>query len=131
MTSLTECSDWWTMNFVVQILVVWTIVFLNCSSVILFGFWLFYDSISVSCSILFQCWEYMTIIFQIFICQRVQNLKKKFYFHFQDYVDLIMWKVGHPDILCIVIRRLACIFTMIQGPFVFILSKRIFCSRLK
>lgn len=26
--------------------------------------------------------------------QRVQCLKKKFYFHFQDYIDLIMWKVG-------------------------------------
>ncbi|URE15996.1 De-etiolated protein 1 Det1 [Musa troglodytarum] len=25
---------------------------------------------------------------------RVQHLKKKFYFHFQDYVDLIMWKVS-------------------------------------
>uniref|UniRef100_A0A8R7Q5K7 Uncharacterized protein n=1 Tax=Triticum urartu TaxID=4572 RepID=A0A8R7Q5K7_TRIUA len=24
---------------------------------------------------------------------RVQHLKKKFYFHFQDYVDLIIWKV--------------------------------------
>lgn len=24
---------------------------------------------------------------------RIQQLKKKFYFHFQDYVDLIMWKV--------------------------------------
>ncbi|KAK8936493.1 Light-mediated development protein DET1 [Platanthera zijinensis] len=24
---------------------------------------------------------------------RIQHLKKKFYFHFQDYVDLIMWKV--------------------------------------
>ncbi|KAK8962845.1 Light-mediated development protein DET1 [Platanthera guangdongensis] len=23
---------------------------------------------------------------------RIQHLKKKFYFHFQDYVDLIMWK---------------------------------------
>ncbi|EEC69774.1 hypothetical protein OsI_00042 [Oryza sativa Indica Group] len=25
---------------------------------------------------------------------RVQHLKKKFYFHFQDYVDLIIWKVS-------------------------------------
>ncbi|AQK41944.1 Light-mediated development protein DET1 [Zea mays] len=24
---------------------------------------------------------------------RVQHLKKKFYFHFQDYVDLIIWKL--------------------------------------
>eukprot|EP00257_Ricinus_communis_P016591 XP_015574807.1 light-mediated development protein DET1 isoform X1 [Ricinus communis] len=28
---------------------------------------------------------------------RVQCLKKKFYFHFQDYVDLIMWKVQFLD----------------------------------
>ncbi|XP_073106301.1 light-mediated development protein DET1 isoform X3 [Elaeis guineensis] len=28
---------------------------------------------------------------------RVQHLKKKFYFHFQDYVDLIMWKVQFLD----------------------------------
>ncbi|XP_058105205.1 light-mediated development protein DET1 isoform X5 [Magnolia sinica] len=28
---------------------------------------------------------------------RVQSLKKKFYFHFQDYVDLIMWKVQFLD----------------------------------
>uniref|UniRef100_A0A804UM22 Uncharacterized protein n=1 Tax=Zea mays TaxID=4577 RepID=A0A804UM22_MAIZE len=26
--------------------------------------------------------------------ERVQHLKKKFYFHFQDYVDLIIWKVS-------------------------------------
>ncbi|XP_048428612.1 light-mediated development protein DET1 isoform X5 [Pyrus x bretschneideri] len=29
--------------------------------------------------------------------QRVQLLKKKFYFHFQDYVDLIIWKVQFLD----------------------------------
>ncbi|KAF2315861.1 hypothetical protein GH714_040550 [Hevea brasiliensis] len=29
--------------------------------------------------------------------QRVQGLKKKFYFHFQDYVDLIIWKVQFLD----------------------------------
>ncbi|KAJ6383227.1 hypothetical protein OIU76_000013 [Salix suchowensis] len=29
--------------------------------------------------------------------QRVQCLKKKFYFHFQDYVDLIIWKVQFLD----------------------------------
>ncbi|KAL6006698.1 acid phosphatase det1 [Asimina triloba] len=29
--------------------------------------------------------------------QRVQSLKKKFYFHFQDYIDLIMWKVQFLD----------------------------------
>ncbi|XP_057524627.1 light-mediated development protein DET1 isoform X2 [Amaranthus tricolor] len=29
--------------------------------------------------------------------QRVQSLKKKFYFHFQDYVDLIIWKVQFLD----------------------------------
>ncbi|XP_008654604.1 light-mediated development protein DET1 isoform X2 [Zea mays] len=29
--------------------------------------------------------------------QRVQHLKKKFYFHFQDYVDLIIWKVQFLD----------------------------------
>ncbi|KAF5179106.1 Light-mediated development protein det1 [Thalictrum thalictroides] len=29
--------------------------------------------------------------------QRVQSLKKKFYMHFQDYVDLIMWKVQFLD----------------------------------
>jgi de-etiolated-1 len=28
---------------------------------------------------------------------RVQHLKKKFYFHFQDYVDLIIWKVQFLD----------------------------------
>ncbi|XP_050365203.1 light-mediated development protein DET1 [Argentina anserina] len=28
---------------------------------------------------------------------RVQSLKKKFYFHFQDYVDLIIWKVQFLD----------------------------------
>lgn len=28
---------------------------------------------------------------------RVQGLKKKFYFHFQDYVDLIIWKVQFLD----------------------------------
>ncbi|URE15997.1 De-etiolated protein 1 Det1 [Musa troglodytarum] len=28
---------------------------------------------------------------------RVQHLKKKFYFHFQDYVDLIMWKAQFLD----------------------------------
>lgn len=28
------------------------------------------------------------------LLQRVQHLKKKFYFNFQDYVDLIMWKVS-------------------------------------
>ncbi|XXG67031.1 hypothetical protein AAC387_Pa06g0467 [Persea americana] len=28
---------------------------------------------------------------------RVQCLKKKFYFHFQDYIDLIMWKVQFLD----------------------------------
>uniref|UniRef100_A0A1D1XKS6 Light-mediated development protein DET1 n=3 Tax=Anthurium amnicola TaxID=1678845 RepID=A0A1D1XKS6_9ARAE len=28
---------------------------------------------------------------------RVQSLKKKFYFHFQDYVDLVMWKVQFLD----------------------------------
>lgn len=28
---------------------------------------------------------------------RVQRLKKKFYFHFQDYVDLIIWKVQFLD----------------------------------
>ncbi|KAL5719344.1 acid phosphatase det1 [Ranunculus cassubicifolius] len=28
---------------------------------------------------------------------RVQSLKKKFYFHFQDYADLIMWKVQFLD----------------------------------
>lgn len=32
---------------------------------------------------------------------RIQRLRNKFYFHFQDYVDLIIWKVGHQDILCI------------------------------
>jgi len=32
------------------------------------------------------------------IYQRIQGLRKKFYFHFQDYVDLIIWKV---DIFCI------------------------------
>ncbi|XP_049364585.1 light-mediated development protein DET1 isoform X3 [Solanum verrucosum] len=29
--------------------------------------------------------------------QRVQCLKKKFYFHFQDYIDLIIWKVQFLD----------------------------------
>ncbi|KMS98734.1 hypothetical protein BVRB_3g069140 [Beta vulgaris subsp. vulgaris] len=29
--------------------------------------------------------------------QRVHSLKKKFYFHFQDYVDLIIWKVQFLD----------------------------------
>ncbi|XP_052175056.1 light-mediated development protein DET1 isoform X3 [Diospyros lotus] len=29
--------------------------------------------------------------------QRIQDLKKKFYFHFQDYVDLIIWKVQFLD----------------------------------
>lgn len=29
--------------------------------------------------------------------KRVQQLKKKFYFHFQDYVDLIIWKVQFLD----------------------------------
>ncbi|XP_062211279.1 light-mediated development protein DET1-like isoform X4 [Phragmites australis] len=29
--------------------------------------------------------------------ERVQHLKKKFYFHFQDYVDLIIWKVQFLD----------------------------------
>ncbi|PSS01565.1 Light-mediated development protein [Actinidia chinensis var. chinensis] len=29
--------------------------------------------------------------------QRIQSLKKKFYFHFQDYVDLIIWKVQFLD----------------------------------
>ncbi|XP_011625180.1 light-mediated development protein DET1 isoform X1 [Amborella trichopoda] len=28
---------------------------------------------------------------------RVQRLKKRFYFHFQDYVDLVMWKVQFLD----------------------------------
>ncbi|KAI3715251.1 hypothetical protein L6452_22224 [Arctium lappa] len=28
---------------------------------------------------------------------RIQSLKKKFYFHFQDYVDLIIWKVQFLD----------------------------------
>ncbi|XP_052175055.1 light-mediated development protein DET1 isoform X2 [Diospyros lotus] len=28
---------------------------------------------------------------------RIQDLKKKFYFHFQDYVDLIIWKVQFLD----------------------------------
>ncbi|BFG20625.1 hypothetical protein CerSpe_068990 [Prunus speciosa] len=28
---------------------------------------------------------------------RVQSLKKKFYFHFQDYVDLVIWKVQFLD----------------------------------
>ncbi|GJN13025.1 hypothetical protein PR202_ga31358 [Eleusine coracana subsp. coracana] len=28
------------------------------------------------------------------LVERVQHLKKKFYFHFQDYVDLIIWKVS-------------------------------------
>lgn len=28
---------------------------------------------------------------------RVQHLKKKFYFHFQDYIDLIIWKVQFLD----------------------------------
>ncbi|XP_020685394.1 light-mediated development protein DET1 isoform X2 [Dendrobium catenatum] len=28
---------------------------------------------------------------------RIQHLKKKFYFHFQDYIDLIMWKVQFLD----------------------------------
>lgn len=31
----------------------------------------------------------------VLIWQRVQSLKKKFYFHFQDYVDLIIWKVNY------------------------------------
>jgi hypothetical protein len=42
------------------------------------------------------------LVWSIGIClQRVQHLKKKFYFHFQDYVDLIIWKVPriHP-LLC-------------------------------
>ncbi|CAL9030075.1 unnamed protein product [Prunus brigantina] len=29
--------------------------------------------------------------------QRVQSLKKKFCFHFQDYVDLVIWKVQFLD----------------------------------
>ncbi|KAL5167948.1 Light-mediated development protein DET1 [Glycine soja] len=29
--------------------------------------------------------------------QRIQRLRKKFYFHFQDYVDLIIWKVQFLD----------------------------------
>lgn len=28
---------------------------------------------------------------------RIQHLKKRFYFHFQDYIDLIMWKVQFLD----------------------------------
>lgn len=34
------------------------------------------------------------ILIEFLFSQRVQHLKKKFYFHFQDYVDLIIWKVG-------------------------------------
>lgn len=33
------------------------------------------------------------LMMSTFLLQRIQHLKKKFYFHFQDYIDLIMWKV--------------------------------------
>ncbi|XP_060197458.1 light-mediated development protein DET1 isoform X4 [Lycium barbarum] len=36
-------------------------------------------------------------LFLNFNSQRVQCLKKKFYFHFQDYIDLIIWKVQFLD----------------------------------
>ncbi|KDO77073.1 hypothetical protein CISIN_1g009458mg [Citrus sinensis] len=36
-------------------------------------------------------------LFLISNSQRVQSLKKKFFFHFQDYVDLIIWKVQFLD----------------------------------
>lgn len=35
----------------------------------------------------------INLTFMTFSLQRVQSLKKKFYFHFQDYVDLVIWKV--------------------------------------
>ncbi|XP_060197460.1 light-mediated development protein DET1 isoform X6 [Lycium barbarum] len=45
-------------------------------------------------------------LFLNFNSQRVQCLKKKFYFHFQDYIDLIIWKVSrnadsHPSFFAV------------------------------
>ncbi|RVW85152.1 Light-mediated development protein DET1 [Vitis vinifera] len=37
--------------------------------------------------------------------RRMQCLKKKFYFRFQDYVDLIVWKVGR------------CVFILLHAQF--------------
>lgn len=44
----------------------------------------------------------------VLICQRVQSLKKKFYFHFQDYVDLIIWKVNYATEVSFVEQKSAC-----------------------
>ncbi|KAK7828683.1 light-mediated development protein det1 [Quercus suber] len=57
----------------------------------------------------FHFQDYVDLI----IWKRVQCLKKKFYFHFQDYVDLIIWKVQFLDRHHLLIK-----FGSVEGVFV-------------